>query len=262
MILADWAALAVENARLHEDAARRRAESERAVRRLEATAAIARAVGSETDLDRVLELIVKRGRALLDARSVVLLLVEGDQFHLAAGAGQVATGGARRPLPDRRLGDGRGALLGPPRADRRRALALRISERDLGCRRRRHRAAGAARLPQHAARPAGRVRPLRRRSRVRRRGGAAVPRLRGERRDGRRDGAHGRRGSAARTRSPRPSRSGAAGRASCTTRRCRRSAACRCCCRRRCAGATPEALEQRCARRSSTSAPRSRACAR
>ena len=53
--------------------------------------AIARAVGSETDLDRVLELIVKRGRALLDARAVVLLLAEGDQLRLAAGAGQVSS---------------------------------------------------------------------------------------------------------------------------------------------------------------------------
>ena len=34
VILADWAALAVDNARLYEDAARRRAEAERAVRRL------------------------------------------------------------------------------------------------------------------------------------------------------------------------------------------------------------------------------------
>ena len=107
MILADWAALAVDNARLHEDAARRRAEAERAVRRLEATAAIARAVGSETDLDRVLELIVKRGRALLDARSVVLLLVEGDQFQLAAGAGQVASTaiGGRFPIADSAAGE-------------------------------------------------------------------------------------------------------------------------------------------------------------
>ena len=107
VILADWAALAVENARLHEDAAYRRAEAERAVRRLEATAAIARAVGSETDLDRVLELIVKRGRALLDARSVLLLLVDGDQFHLAAGAGQVSTAalGGRFPLADSAMGE-------------------------------------------------------------------------------------------------------------------------------------------------------------
>ena len=107
VILADWAALAVDNARLHEDAARRRAEAERAVRRLEATAAIARAVGSETDLDRVLELIVKRGRALLDARSVVLLLTEGDQLQVAAAAGQVAasTVGTHFPLADWATGD-------------------------------------------------------------------------------------------------------------------------------------------------------------
>jgi signal transduction histidine kinase len=100
VILADWAALAVDNARLHEDAARRRGEAERAVRRLEATSAIARAVGSETDLDRVLELIVKRGRALLDARSVVLLLAEGEELQLAAGAGQVSSTaiGGRVPL--------------------------------------------------------------------------------------------------------------------------------------------------------------------
>ncbi len=107
VILADWAALAVENARLYEDAARRRAEAERAVRRLEATAAIARAVGSETDLDRVLELIVKRGRALLDARSVVLLLAEGDRLQLAAAAGEAtSTGiGARFPLADWATGE-------------------------------------------------------------------------------------------------------------------------------------------------------------
>jgi GAF domain-containing protein len=42
VILADWAALAVDNARLYEDAGRRRDEAERAVRRLEATTAIAR----------------------------------------------------------------------------------------------------------------------------------------------------------------------------------------------------------------------------
>ena len=107
VILADWAALAVENARLYEDAAVRRAEAERAVRRLEATATIARAVGSETDLDRVLELIVKRARALVDARSVVLLLIDRDQFQLAAGAGEVtpAAVGGRFPIADTATGD-------------------------------------------------------------------------------------------------------------------------------------------------------------
>ncbi len=126
VILADWAALAVENARLYQDAARRRAEAERAVRRLEATAAIARAVGSEADLDRVLELIVKRGRALLDARSVVLLLLDGDQLHLAAGAGQITTSalGGRFPV----MGSVAGNVLFSGRPER----IERISDRNLG----------------------------------------------------------------------------------------------------------------------------------
>jgi signal transduction histidine kinase len=132
VVLADWAALAVDNARMYEDAGRRRAEAERALRRLEATAAIARAVGSETDLDRVLELVVKRGRALLDARSVVLLLVDGEEFHLAAGAGQVAPGalGGRFPIPDSAPGDV--LFSGRPERIDDVASRLRISDHNLG----------------------------------------------------------------------------------------------------------------------------------
>ena len=132
VVLADWAALAVENARLHEDAARRRAEAERAVHRLEATAAIARAVGSETELDRVLELIVKRGRALLDARSVVLLLVEGDRFQLAAGAGQVAPSalGGRFSIAESATGDV--LFSGRPERIDDVPSRLRITDRNLG----------------------------------------------------------------------------------------------------------------------------------
>ena len=62
VMLAGWAGIAIENARLYEGSERRRGELERAVRRLEATTAIARAVGGETDLARILELIVERGR--------------------------------------------------------------------------------------------------------------------------------------------------------------------------------------------------------
>ena len=68
VMLAGWAGIAIENARNYESSERRREELERAVRRLEATTAIARAVGGETDLDRILELIVDRGRALIEAR--------------------------------------------------------------------------------------------------------------------------------------------------------------------------------------------------
>ena len=89
IVLSEWAAIAIGNARLYEDLARRRAELERAVRGLEATATVARAVGFETDLDRVLELVVKRGRALVDADSLLVILQEGNELRVAAAAGAV-----------------------------------------------------------------------------------------------------------------------------------------------------------------------------
>jgi signal transduction histidine kinase len=130
VVLADWAAIAVENARLYEDAGERRDEAEHAVRRLEAAMAIARAVGSETDLDRVLELVVKRGRALVDARSVVLLLAEHGDLHLAAAAGEVAPGavGTRFPIS----GSTAGAILHAGRPERIADVSSRLGMSDLG----------------------------------------------------------------------------------------------------------------------------------
>ena len=55
--MADWAAIAIENASLYRGVAARRDELERAVSALETTSSIARAVGGETDLDRILELL-------------------------------------------------------------------------------------------------------------------------------------------------------------------------------------------------------------
>lgn len=92
IVLAEWAAIAIENARLYEGVEARRDELERAVRGLEATTAIAGAVGGETDLDRVLELVVKRGRALVDARALLILLEDGDEMVVAAAAGEVEAG--------------------------------------------------------------------------------------------------------------------------------------------------------------------------
>jgi signal transduction histidine kinase len=107
VVLADWAAVAIANARLYGESQDRRADLERAVAGLEATTAIARAVGSETDLQRVLELIVKRGRALVEARAMVLLLAEGEMLALAACAGQVDQQalGARIPYAGTAAGD-------------------------------------------------------------------------------------------------------------------------------------------------------------
>jgi signal transduction histidine kinase len=90
LVLSEWAAVAISNARLYENVAQRRAELERAVRGLEATAAIARAVGFETEIDRVLELIAKRGRAMSEARLLMVLLEEGEVLCVHAVAGEVS----------------------------------------------------------------------------------------------------------------------------------------------------------------------------
>ena len=102
MILAEWAGIAIENARLYQASERRRDELEASVRRLEATTAIARAIGGETDLDRVLELIVKRGRALVGARGMVILLAEEPGLVVASTAGEISPSfrGTRLPAGD------------------------------------------------------------------------------------------------------------------------------------------------------------------
>ena len=88
VILAGWAAIAINNARLYRDVRQRRDELQRANRGLETTTEITRALGGVTDVDRVLELVAKRSRALIDARVVELALLEGDELVLAAGAGE------------------------------------------------------------------------------------------------------------------------------------------------------------------------------
>jgi GAF domain-containing protein len=87
VVLAEWVAIAIENARLYEGIESRRKELERAVSGLEATTTLARAIGGETDLTRVLELVVKRGRALIEARVLLVLLGEGDELVVSAAAG-------------------------------------------------------------------------------------------------------------------------------------------------------------------------------
>jgi signal transduction histidine kinase len=88
VVLAAWAAVAIENAQLYRDSEARREALAGAVRRLEATTAIALAVGGETDLARILELIARHGLELVRARGVAILLREEDGLVVAAEAGE------------------------------------------------------------------------------------------------------------------------------------------------------------------------------
>jgi signal transduction histidine kinase len=78
VILAEWAATAIENARTYRHSDHRRADGE---------------PGGDTGLERVLELIVKRGRALMDTRAVEDggALTEGDEELLRTFATSAAT---------------------------------------------------------------------------------------------------------------------------------------------------------------------------
>jgi len=87
VVLAEWAAIAIDNARLYGTSERRRGELERAVGGMEAALDIALALGGETDLDRVLELIVKRARALVESDALLIWLADKDVLRLAAHAG-------------------------------------------------------------------------------------------------------------------------------------------------------------------------------
>jgi PAS domain S-box-containing protein len=68
------------------DRRRDRDELRRAVRRLQAATDVAIAVGGETDLNRVLDAIVERGRALVEARALIILLREAEDLVVAATA--------------------------------------------------------------------------------------------------------------------------------------------------------------------------------
>ncbi|HWB69446.1 MAG TPA: GAF domain-containing protein, partial [Solirubrobacterales bacterium] len=122
LALADWAAVAVENARLYEGLARRRDEAERQRDRAELSARalavmtdIARSVGGETDVDRIFELIVDRGRMLVEARALLIMLTDGEDLAVAASAGEgAALRGKRVPVE----GTVAGRVLRSARAER------------------------------------------------------------------------------------------------------------------------------------------------
>jgi signal transduction histidine kinase len=88
-LLAQFAGLAIDHARRFATSETQRTALERTVNALNATMQITRALGGQTDLEAILELVAKRGRALVSARALVIELLRGDELELAAGAGEL-----------------------------------------------------------------------------------------------------------------------------------------------------------------------------
>jgi signal transduction histidine kinase len=133
VVLSQWAATAIANARLYEDTQRRRDQSERAVRAFEAARDIADAITGASDLDRILELIVKRGRALVDARTVLIMLREGDELVVAASAGH-ARGARGHRIPISGSTSGEVLQRGRPERVVDVGFRMRVAPKDLGVR--------------------------------------------------------------------------------------------------------------------------------
>jgi len=99
VMLAGYAGIAIGNARRLQELSGRRDELERTVAALRATAEISRALAGETDLDVVLALIAKRGRALVGAGALIIELAVGDRLRIVAVAGAVDRGIVGSELP-------------------------------------------------------------------------------------------------------------------------------------------------------------------
>jgi signal transduction histidine kinase len=122
----------VENVQLYRESERRGHQLARSVRAMRATLEIGQAVGDETRLDRVLELIAQRSRALVDASGMAIVLVDGAEMVVAATAGDVP----RRIVGMRVRADESvaGRVAGTERAERVSLVShsLRLALRDLG----------------------------------------------------------------------------------------------------------------------------------
>lgn len=99
VLLAEFAAIAIDHAKRFTGSEKQRLDLERTVNALDATLQIARALSGQTEMSSILELVAKRGRALVSARALVIELVVGDELELAAGAGEVPHGLLGRRVP-------------------------------------------------------------------------------------------------------------------------------------------------------------------
>ena len=99
VLLAEFAGIAIDHARRFTGSETQRLELERTVNALDATLQIARALSGQTEISSILELVAKRGRALVSARALVIELVIGDELELAAAAGELPSGLLGRRVP-------------------------------------------------------------------------------------------------------------------------------------------------------------------
>jgi two-component system, NarL family, sensor histidine kinase DevS len=97
--LAEFAGIAIDHARSYSGTEARRDELEQAVQALRATVEIAHAIGGQTDLARILELIAKRGRALISARALIIELETNEVLEVVVAAGVVPEGLVGQQFP-------------------------------------------------------------------------------------------------------------------------------------------------------------------
>jgi signal transduction histidine kinase len=90
VLLAEFAGVAIDHARRYTGSEQRRTELQGTVNALEATLEIAGALGGETDLKTILELVAKRGQALVSARALVIELERDGELLIAAAAGALS----------------------------------------------------------------------------------------------------------------------------------------------------------------------------
>lgn len=92
VLLAEFAGVAIDHARRYSRLEAQHSDLKRTVDALDATMQIARALGGETDLDLILGLVAKRGRALVSARALVIEHQHARGMVVAAGAGEIPAG--------------------------------------------------------------------------------------------------------------------------------------------------------------------------
>jgi signal transduction histidine kinase len=92
VLLAQFAGLAIDHARRYSGLDARYREVHHTLDALDASLQIARALGGETDLDLILGLVAKRGRALVAAQALVIEYERDGEMVIAAGAGRLPPG--------------------------------------------------------------------------------------------------------------------------------------------------------------------------